>query len=162
MCDDKDPPWFNKKIRALIQEKDVAFKSYRNNSSNIALKCRLKNLQACLNASIKVAKEKYYNNTENKLINTQKNSKVFIWSLLKIFLNNKKIPIMLPLFHENRFITDFRRKAQFFNIFFSKQCSLIPSKSLLTNACLQLHSQPKILENPFKTLIQTRFMDMTI
>ena len=38
--DDKDSPWFNKKIRALIQEKNVAFKNYRNNSSNIDLKCR--------------------------------------------------------------------------------------------------------------------------
>ena len=37
VCDDKDPPWFNKKIGALIQEKNVAFKNYHNNSSNIAL-----------------------------------------------------------------------------------------------------------------------------
>ena len=42
VCDDKDPPWFNKKIRALIQEKNVAFKNYRNNSSNITLKYLLK------------------------------------------------------------------------------------------------------------------------
>ena len=55
--DDKDPPWFNKKI-ALSWEKDAAFKNY-NNSSNIDLKCHLKYLQACLNASIEVAKEKY-------------------------------------------------------------------------------------------------------
>ena len=41
VCDDKDPLWFNKKIRALIQEKNVAFKNYCNNSSNIASKCRL-------------------------------------------------------------------------------------------------------------------------
>ena len=40
--DDKEPPWFNKKIRALIQEKNVAFKNYRNNSSNITLKYFLK------------------------------------------------------------------------------------------------------------------------
>ena len=40
--DDKEPPWFNKKIRALIQEKNVAFKNYRNNSSNITLKYLLK------------------------------------------------------------------------------------------------------------------------
>ena len=101
-----------------------------NNSSNIDLKCRLKYLQACLNASIEVAKEKYYHNTVSKLINTQKNSKVY-WSLLKIFLNNKKIPIIPPLFYENRFITDFKEKAQLFNIFFSKQCSLIPNNSSL-------------------------------
>ena len=73
VCDGKDPPWFNKKIRALIQEKNVAFKNYRNNKGNIDLKCRLKYLQTCLNASIEVAKEKYYHNTVNKLMNTQKN-----------------------------------------------------------------------------------------
>ena len=42
VCDGKDPPWFNKKIRALIQEKNVAFKNYRNNSSNITWKYFLK------------------------------------------------------------------------------------------------------------------------
>ena len=61
---------------------------------------------------------------------TQKNSKV-CWSLLKIFLNNMKIPIMPPLFYENCFITDSKEKAQLFNIFFSKQCSLIPNNSSL-------------------------------
>ena len=57
VSDDKDPPWFNKKKRALIQEKNVSFKNYSNNTSNIDLKCRLKYLQTCLNASIEVAKE---------------------------------------------------------------------------------------------------------
>ena len=110
VCDDKDPPWFNKKIRALIQEKNVAFKNYRNNRGNIDLKCRLKYLQTCLNASIEVAKEKYYHNTVNKLMNTQKNYKAY-WSLLKIFLNNMKIPIIPPQFYENHFITDLRKKS---------------------------------------------------
>ena len=61
-------------------------------------------------------------------MNSQKNSKVY-WSLLKIFF--KKIPIIPPLFYENGFITDFKEKAQLFNIFFSKQCSLIPNNSSL-------------------------------
>ena len=129
-CDDKDPPCFNKKIKAIIQEKNVAFKNYRNNSGIIDLKCRLKYLQTCLNASIEVAKEKYCHNTVNKLMNTQKNYKSY-WSLLKIFLNNMKIPIIPPLFHENRFITDFKEKVQHFNIFFSEQCFLIPNISSL-------------------------------
>ena len=67
--------------KSIHPRKNVAFKNYRNNSSNIDLKCRLKYLQACLNASVEVAKEKYHN-TVNKLINAQKNSKVY-WSLLK-------------------------------------------------------------------------------
>ena len=94
------------------------------------MKCRLKYIQACLNAGIEAAKEKCYHNTVNKLINIQKSSKVY-WPLLKIFLNKKKIPIIPPLFYENRFITDFLKKAQLFNIFFSKQCSLIRNNSSL-------------------------------
>ena len=60
-CDDKEPPWFNKKITTLIQEKNAAFKSYRNNSGTIDLKCRLKYLQGYLDASVEVAKEKCHN-----------------------------------------------------------------------------------------------------
>ena len=116
----------------MIQEKNAAFKSFRNNSTNIDLKCRLKYLQAYLNASIEVSKEKYYRyrNTVNKLMNTQKNYKVY-WSLFKIFINNKKIPFIPPLFYENRFITDFKEKAELLNFSFSKQCSLIRNNSSL-------------------------------
>ena len=54
---------------ALIQEKNVAFKNYRDSSNNIALKCL--EYQTCLNASIEVAKKCH--NTVNELMNTQKN-----------------------------------------------------------------------------------------
>ena len=72
MCGDKDLPWFNKKIRALINDKNDAFKSYHNNSSKIDLKCRLKYLQVCLNTLIEIAKEKYYHKIVNKLKNCTK------------------------------------------------------------------------------------------
>ena len=49
----------------------------------------------------------------NKLINTQKSSKAN-WSLLNGF-NNKKTPLIPPLFHENRFITDFQDTEEAFN-----------------------------------------------
>ena len=60
---------------------------------------------------IAASKQKYYCRMTNKLINTQKSSKAY-WSLLKGFLNNKKIPLIPPLFHENRFITDFKEKVE--------------------------------------------------
>ena len=66
----------------------------------------------------------YYARIANRLSNTQKGTKTN-WSLLKIFLNNKKIPLIPPLFHGNRFITDFKEKAELFNSFFSNQCSLL-------------------------------------
>ena len=68
-----------------------------------------------------------------KALNTQKSRKTY-WSLLKIFLNNKKFPLKPPLFHENRFITDFKEKAELLNSFFSNQCSLLKNCSkLFTN-----------------------------
>ena len=120
-----------------------------------------------MNASIEFAKEKYYHNTVNNLMNTQKNYKVY-WSLLKIFLNNKKIPIIPALFNENRFITDFKEKAQllifsFVNndpLFLIIALFLLMLTILLTNAYLQLHFQPDILEKSFKIFIQTKPMDM--
>ena len=47
----------------------------------------------------------------SKLTNVQRNSKTY-WFLLNRFLNNKKIPLIPPLFHENKFVTDFKEKAE--------------------------------------------------
>ena len=42
---------------------------------------------------------------------------------MKTFLNNKKIPIIPLIFYDNKYITDFKQKAEIFNSHFSKQCS---------------------------------------
>ena len=44
-------------------------------------------------------------------------------------MNNKKVPIFLPLFQEHEFVTDIKKKAELFNSFFAKQCSLISNDS---------------------------------
>ena len=49
-----------------------------------------------------------------KLSNPETSSKAY-WSILKSFVNDKKIPIILPLYHDGNFITDFRQKAELFN-----------------------------------------------
>ena len=51
--------------------------------------------------------------------------------LLKIFLNNRKIPDITQLFHNNKFVTDFKEKAELVNSFFAKQYSLIKNESKL-------------------------------
>ena len=50
-----------------------------------------------------------------------------------MLLDNKKIHLIHPLYYDNRFITDFKEKAERFNLFFSKQCSLISSNTSLLN-----------------------------
>ena len=53
------------------------------------------------------------------------------WSILKTFLNNKKVLITPPLFNENEFVPDFKKKAELFNSFFAEQCSLQSNDSKL-------------------------------
>ena len=53
------------------------------------------------------------------------------WSVLKTFLNNKKIPCIPPIYHSNNYITDFKEEAQIFNDFFAKQYTLVENSSKL-------------------------------
>ena len=48
-----------------------------------------------------------------------------------MFSKQQKIPLSPPLFHENKFVTNFLEKAELFNSFFSKQFSLINNGSNL-------------------------------
>ena len=66
----------------------------------------------------------------NKLNSIQKSSNACC-SLLKSFLNNKKISIIPPILHNNALATDFKKKAELFNSYFANQCSLINSNSTL-------------------------------
>ena len=101
---------------------------------------KFKALQYQLNISIQESKEKYYTKLSSRLANPLTSPKTY-WSISKTFLNNKKIPCIPPLFHENKFITDFKEKAELFNHFFVKQCSLLSNNSALPTNPLQLTSK---------------------
>ena len=66
-----------------------------------------------------------------KLTNVSKNCTAY-WSLLRCFLN-KNIPQIPPLFHGNKFVTDFEERAELFNSHFATQCSLISNSKLLSH-----------------------------
>ena len=53
------------------------------------------------------------------------------WSILKTVLNNKKIPCIPPIYHNNNYITDFKEKAQIFKNVFAKQYTLVEITSKL-------------------------------
>ena len=130
VCDDKDPPWFNGKIKSLINEKLRTYNAYRKNIGNSQLCKNLSSLQQRLRDLIDDSKQKYFLRLTQKLNTIQKSTKANC-ALLKFFLNNRKIPVIPPLFHNNKFVTDFKEKAELFNSFFAKQCSLIKNESKL-------------------------------
>ena len=103
---------------------------------------KFKALQYQLHISIEESKEKYYTKLSSRLADPLTSPKTY-WSMLKTFLNNKKIPCMPPLFHEHKFVTDFKERAELFNHLFVNQCSLLRNNSVLptnlpqlTNKCL--------------------------
>ena len=76
------------------------------------------------------SREKYYQRINAKSNDPSLSNKTH-WSILKTFCNSKKVPIIPPLFTNNKFVTDFQEKAKVFNSFFTKQCSPIPSSCVL-------------------------------
>ena len=86
------------------------------------------------NSLIEKFKHKYYVRLSKKLSDPATTPKLY-WSILKIFLNNKKLPCIPPLLHENKFVIDFRSKAEIFNTFF---CETIFSYKYLQWSCYTL------------------------
>ena len=72
----------------------------------------------------------YYKTVSPKLSSVSTSSKCY-WSLLQRMLNDKKIPVTPPLFHNDNFISNFKEKSEFFNEHFSKQFSLIQNSSTI-------------------------------
>ena len=76
---------------------------------------KVKCLQIELNSAIKSNKQKYYSRLSKKLVDPVTSTKSYR-STLKMFLNNEKIPCIPPLKHHNKYVTDFKEKAEIFNI----------------------------------------------
>ena len=65
------------------------------------------------------------------------------WPILKVFPNNRKVPCIPSLLHENKFIIDFKRKAEIFDINF---CFINTCSYLRTTLTKKTHeSLSKIL-----------------
>ena len=89
---------------------------------------KFQSLQAHLKTTVEESKPTYYSRLSDKLLDTKTSPKLY-WSILKTFLNNKNIPCIPPLLHKGKFIMEFKEKAELFNHFFSKQCSLVNNNS---------------------------------
>ena len=68
-----------------------------------------------------------------KLANPPTSSKTY-WSILKTFVNGKKVRIIPPRLVNDKFVSKFLEKASLFNEFFSKQCQPLQNNSTLTKS----------------------------
>ena len=112
ICDDNDPPWFNKNIKQLIQEKNSTYKSYILSDKNPQIFEKMKSLQNQLKCSIEGSKKKYYLRISKKLMDSATSAKTY-WSLLKALLNNKKFLVSLRSFLKVNMLQILRRKPNY-------------------------------------------------
>ena len=75
-------------------------------------------------------KEIYLNSQGSKLCDAETNIKTY-WSILKNFTSTIKLPKIPLLFHNQKFIFDFEEKSEIFNKYFSDQCTLLDTGSVL-------------------------------
>ena len=120
----------NRCIKNLIAALNDFHKKFVLPSSNTGNLLMFKNLQNQLIQSIHTAKQRYFNKISKKLCGPLTNTKYY-WSLLKTILNEKKVPCMPPIFHNNKYLTEFKEKGEIFNSFFANQCSFIPNNGIL-------------------------------
>ena len=78
--------------------------------------------------AISSSKSKHHGRLANKL-NDPKTAQKTYWTILKIFVNSSKIPLIPPLLVDNKLVTDFLDKANLFNNFFTKQCTPVSDDS---------------------------------
>ena len=130
LCNDKDPPWFDNENRNILTMKNKIFEQYIANGNSQTDYERLQLISNSLTEIIRSSKEKFYCKLSTKLANSSTSSKTY-WTILKTFVNCKKIPIILPLLVNDNFITNFLEKANLFNEFFSKQCQPLQNNSTL-------------------------------
>ena len=94
----------------MINYKNATFKKlihHNDNPQNLHL-CYLKNL---LNTKIeKVKRDKYFENIPHKLSN--KNLKILVQ---KVMLNDKRIPCIPPIYHNDKSVSDIKKKCHIFN-----------------------------------------------
>ena len=111
-----------------MTKKNQIFEQYIANGKSQTDYERLKLTCNSLTETIRSSKEKLYCKWSTKLANPSTSSETY-WSILKTFINGKKIPIIPPLLVNDKFITNFLEKANLFNEFFSKQCQLFNTVS---------------------------------
>ena len=104
------------------------FNLYLQNGKNQNDYILLQNANHQLSELLKESEKKYYHCLIAKLNNPSTSSKAY-WSILKAFVNGKKIPSIPPLFINGKFVTNFLSKANIFNTFFANQCTNIVTDS---------------------------------
>ena len=131
--DDKDPPWMNEYIKKKILDKKIACKFFNTNNKNYDSYLKLQTISTELSEMILKRKNDYHQQFSDKLSDPETSAKAY-WSISKTLCNGKKIPLIPLILVNNKLISNFKEKANYFNDFFASQCTPISNDSALANS----------------------------
>ena len=137
--DDSDPPWMSDFIKNKIKWKHQIYKIYQKNGHKNSDYFKLQEATSVVSELISRRKEEYQKHLALKLSDPMTNTKTY-WSLLKIFYNGKKVPIILPLLIDDKIISNFEAKQTISIIFLhlNVHLQIITVKFLKTNLTQQI------------------------
>ena len=137
----------NENIKSKIEAKNKLYQEYVKKGRQETDFCALEESVRNLNDLILQTKTSYYENLGRKLNDPTLQSKTY-WSILKGFYNGKRVPVIPPLLVNNKFVTNFKAKANIFNNFFSKQCTPLANRNKLPESQVYL-TNSRINSVPF-------------
>ena len=106
LVDDRDPPWITRKLKSMIQEKNLFYKKYLKPNNQETFQA-FSQIQERVRLAIEDSKKKYYEKLSNKLSNDKLNGKCY-QTILKHFFNGKKNPCIPPYFMKIRLLLIFK------------------------------------------------------
>ena len=153
--------WLTPQIKRMVLEKAKIYRRYVKHGRNIADCQILRDITSRCKSAIKEAKSNYFSRLGESLNDPAITPKKY-WSILHSFLYKRKIPKIPPMRHNNTFLTDTMVKANTYNSFFAKQCSLIETGSELPADYLLTHHRLESVNlDPAKILSIIRAFDVS-
>ena len=123
-------------IKQLIKERGSRYSKYQSQGRRDEDLHSVTSLTDKINEQISNKRKSYFLNLSNQL-NKCLNPKKY-WTLLRSFYNSRKVLLIPPILKGNKYVSDFKEKANYFTELFSLQCSpvvyssVLPDKSYLT------------------------------
>ena len=116
--DKKEPVWMDQSIKQLIKERDSCYSKYQSQGHRVEDLHIVTSLTDKINEQISNNRKSYFLNLSNQLNDKCLNPKKY-WTLLRSFYNGRKVPLIHPILKGNKYVSDFKEKANYFNEFFS-------------------------------------------
>ena len=100
---DSDPPWMTEDIKNKIKLKNNLYRQCMKHQTQVSSLLKVEDFRIEISNLITKSKEKYYQRINARLNDPLLSNKTY-WSILETFYNGRHVPIIHPLFIDNKFL----------------------------------------------------------